>query len=349
MWKTLTRHLLLFLAVCFIGRNGHVRASYVFAHKNKILMTIELEPTVSIVCSRDNEIIPILVSNVVLADDSEEADGVMRLLSFQLVWPSFHNLKRQYHVVNGRTITEKVIKGKRTATWRRLYKDILGVSVIVDLTQRKTRLRAETFINRTFTEHRRPNFVQYWQPSFRSHGCPTFPFNNDSHHSSGKVVGTTLTHYLVWQEFYRSAAWRQCAEVDCDGWQLIFEGDAQCGVEDCEGETRRALAAARSDVVYLGWCDGFKMIKDEDKKLHKTGPPFCLHAYAITVSAARILLDKVYPCLLPADNQLRTLGLAGAISFELADMTGTTPLPVVLSREKRQGTEPTEGIFHQDW
>ena len=88
----------------------HVHA-FVFAHKNKILMHIELEPILSVTCERANKTIPVELSRVIMAANDTErktSEGLQRLQSFQLFWPNFGRIKRRYFVQNSRTIVEKL-------------------------------------------------------------------------------------------------------------------------------------------------------------------------------------------------------------------------------------------------
>lgn len=287
-----------------------------------------------------------LRGNVVFADT-----GHQNLSKFVLYWPQ-SKFVRYYVVHDENTIAEYTDKPNKVkfATWTLIRKSILGVAVIANVDNKAKQSRLGTFINTTFTDEHIRRRVEYWEPFIRTKPCPTpskHPYS-DSKHNTSKVLAITLSHYVIWQEFWRLHSWSVCPTADCDPYLVIFEGDAQCGVQDCGAVTAQVLRTSKSDIVYLGWCDGFKRIRDDAKK-QLYGPPYCTHAYAITARAAKILIDNVVFCTLPLDKQMRDLGTRRLITWEKASLRGLSKINVTLDVAKRQGSEGTEGIFHQDW
>jgi len=101
--------------------------------------------------------------------------------------------------------------------------------------------------------------------SVKSDECPTHVMENtDLAHEPNKIMGTTLAHYRVWQEFYRR--YQDSPEQRI----IIFEGDAECAVPYCGDKAISQMKQSKEDVMWLGWC-----------WYTGAGPPFCLVRLAI--------------------------------------------------------------------
>jgi hypothetical protein len=136
-----------------------------------------------------------------------------------------------------------------------------------------------------------------------------------SRRGRGKEVGITLAHYRIWKDFVRHPT--RANEAEAAAVLVVLEADAICGVENCGQAMWSAVRQMSSDYMFLGWCD---LPKPAAGPLT---PPYCTHAYAVTVAGARALLDKVDLCGKAVDEQIKALmrvHLRGHIAWEKAPL-----------------------------
>ena len=168
----------------------------------------------------------------------------------------------------------------------------------------KTPEADEAFMHHAFTVPSMPR-VYYWDGIYVGQGCPTVDtLHGDSNHTPAKIVGTSMAHYRIWQEFYR-----RYKGGDQDQRIFILEGGIHCAQDFCGDIALEQIASTSKDILYVGWCHMQHGI---------TSPPYCLHAYSISVRAAALLIPNVYPCLGPADVTVRQLCRGGNLTWALA-------------------------------
>lgn len=223
---------------------------------------------------------------------------------------------------------------------------------------RITKLMHRSFRNRTRTF---PVFKWGAVESKVSLECPTEKQTAPASHTPSKIVGTTLAHTRIWQDFYRRHKLN-----NPDDFILIFEGDATCSVVDCGSFALEQLKATTADFVYLGWCfmnategnlaTNYLNVSRNSINIsdftytqrihasHQVLPPVCLHAYALSVRAARFLFNNVYPCANAfGDWQVKVLATQGKLTWDLA-IVPPTAVPVDL-----KGPRQTQGLWVQPW
>lgn len=81
---------------------------------------------------------------------------------------------------------------------------------------------------------------------------------------------------------------------------IIFEGDAVCAVTNCRELLLEQISIMKpdTDFLFLGWCWHYS----------SSTPPFCAHAYVVTIAGARFLNDNVDACGRAIDVQIKELG-----------------------------------------
>ena len=181
----------------------------------------------------------------------------------------------------------------------------------------------EAFIREAFTVPDMPR-VYYWDGIYIKRGCPTVnPPYVDRKHSPAKIVGTSMAHYRVWQEFYR-----RYRDGDQDKRILIFESGLRCAQDFCGDIALEQIASTTKDIFYIGWCHMQHAITD---------PPYCFHAYSISVRAATFLISNVYTCDRATDVAVRRLCRNGNLTWALAAV------------EDPLRPFQTEGLMRQEW
>ena len=182
----------------------------------------------------------------------------------------------------------------------------------------------EAFLRHAFTVPNLPR-VYHWDGIYVKQGCPTvIPSHVDSEHSPAKIVGTSMAHYRIWQEFYR-----RYRDGDQDKRILILEGGIRCAQDFCGDIALEQVALTTKDIFYVGWCH---------MQLEAvTDPPYCFHAYSISVRAAAFLVSNVYTCHRPTDVAVRFLCRDGNLTWALAAVEDPL-LPF-----------QTEGLMRQEW
>jgi hypothetical protein len=138
-----------------------------------------------------------------------------------------------------------------------------------------------------------------WPPIW-TRKCPSNELQSKLHR--GKERSIALIHHQIWLDFYR----RYSKKINKLYTEVIviLEEDAYCNVKNCGEVILKEVSRMKTDVLYFGWCFGDNNLDGKD--LHN--PPACTHAYAITLSGAKILLDEVDPCGEALDIQIQNLG-----------------------------------------
>ena len=182
----------------------------------------------------------------------------------------------------------------------------------------------EEFMRHAFTLTKLPP-IYHWEGVYVDHACPTVdPSHVDSYHSPKKIVGIAIAHFRIWQEFYR-----RYRNGDQDKRILIFESGLRCAQDFCGDIALEQVASTTKDVFFIGWCH---------IELAATEPPYCLHAYSITVRAAGFLLSNFFPCDAPCDVTVQRLCKGGKLTWALASVENS-PTPKY----------KTEGLMRQEW
>jgi hypothetical protein len=132
--------------------------------------------------------------------------------------------------------------------------------------------------------------------------------------SPSKGRGSNIAHRDIWDYFHRHRR-THCEEYKkkhniTEDILLIFEYDAYLGVKDAAARTIDAIRNLRTDLMYLGYC--FK--KNQHPRVYPKAP-FCLHAYALTLTGTKKLLDLLDPCGPFADAQLFNFANDGNITW----------------------------------
>ena len=165
--------------------------------------------------------------------------------------------------------------------------------------------RNEDFIREAFSPSSTPP-VYYWDGVYGLNECPTVEMSHlDQDHTASKIIGITIAHFRIWQEFYRRHRFG-----DEEQRILILESDIHCSREFCGDIAIEHINRTDKDLLFIGWCN----IVDSSK------PPKCTHAYSISVRAAKILINNVFPCVRPIDDQLSELGDSGDLTWATANI-----------------------------
>jgi hypothetical protein len=99
-----------------------------------------------------------------------------------------------------------------------------------------------------------------------------------------------LAHGLIWEHFIRT---RENSTNENDA-IIIFEDDVHEARPDAAEWAIKAVVNMTTDFLYLGHCC------QENPKV----PPYCLHAYAMTLRGARKMWPKLDQCAGPIDTQV---------------------------------------------
>ena len=173
---------------------------------------------------------------------------------------------------------------------------------LVEIAVLKKKANNDVFIHHAFTGNSTPP-VYYWDGVYGLDECPTTAVRHlDKDHSASKIIGIVLAHYRIWQEFYR-----RHRDGDPENRILILEADIRCSREFCGDIAMEHINRTDRDLLFIGWC----RVRNNDM----SAPPVCAHAYSISVKAAKILLENVFPCVSPVDGQISRLCHEGELSW----------------------------------
>lgn len=169
-----------------------------------------------------------------------------------------------------------------------------------------------------------PFKVEYWY-SIHGPGCP-------KRKNKGNDRGVAMSHYQIWHDFVTQGNKHPQLVSDKDI-LVLLEDDAVIAVQDVKQVLLNELSDMSTDHLFLGWCYGRRYM------------PMCTHAYAITRTLARKLVNEFDLCYPHAiDAQLKHFADRGMFKWR-------KPKAESLSR-LRQGFEDnpnyfTRGIFIQ--
>jgi hypothetical protein len=180
--------------------------------------------------------------------------------------------------------------------------------------------------------------VTLWPPVI-ARSCPY----TSSQHKTER--GLAFAHLQIWMDFSYQTRY---PEMDGDSAHeapdrneyppqdkdilVIFEDDAEIAVEDISHVLAAELSDMRSDLLYLGWCEG---------RLAKP-VPLCTHAYAVTRVGAKKLINLLEPCGAALDEQFVMMAKNNWISYRTTDGSGGH------HRVKLNGTmSKDKGLFYQ--
>eukprot|EP01039_Chlorochromonas_danica_P004163 gene4163-4572_t len=163
------------------------------------------------------------------------------------------------------------------------------------------------FLQKTFTGQ--PGVIgemRLWPPIMAYH-CTTNETSYDKGH------GSNLVHYEIWDHFYKH---RRSCGIQKNDVLLIFEYDAYLGSENAVQTILESVSRMKTDFLFLGYC--FK--RRQHPRLNNRSP-YCLHAYAITISGAKKLTDLLDLCGPFADAQLSNFFNDGLISWSYLNIS----------------------------
>jgi len=132
--------------------------------------------------------------------------------------------------------------GERDVALRR----VAEVAIIIDAADEQQRKEASKFASTHFKRlvvHGVP--IRKWGSVIaKGLECPTFHPKTDPTHWPDKIIGTTMAHKRIWENF----AARNANQTSSDNspFLIIFEKDAMCAVEDCGNYALDALQSARA-------------------------------------------------------------------------------------------------------
>ena len=163
----------------------------------------------------------------------------------------------------------------------------------------------KTFTSTVFAGIKGDIQIRFLPPVF-TESCDGFskPFKSKEF---DKGRGSNLAHIQAWDNFYRTR--RSCSLVARDT-LIVFEYDAFIGHQDAGKIAIRSIRNMTSDLHYLGYC--FHKARNHPRN---GDAPYCLHAYAISITGAKILLELVDSCGPFADVQLSMLCNAGKLNW----------------------------------
>ena len=213
------------------------------------------------------------------------------------------------------------VYGDRELLWTRESPDEVKNQLVEIAMIQNPNNRSDAFIREAFSPSRTPP-VFYWDGVYGISKCPTTQTKTDKDHSATKVIGTTMAHIRIWQDFY----WRH--RSNDEGQRiLILESDVHCSREFCGDIAIELINRTDKDLLFIGWC-----VFNDSRRC-----PLCLHAYFISVRAARILSTDVFPCVNAGDEQISAMGNSGVLTWATVD-TG-----------KNRVKLRTDGLILQDW
>jgi len=243
-----------------------------------------------------------------------------------------------------------------TSVWTRVERNrrVVEAAVISNAETIAEKNKVTKMVQRSFRNRTRAFPVHKWGAveSKTNLECPTEKQTSTATHTPNKIVGTTIAHTRIWQDFYRRHRFN-----NPEDFILIFEGDATCSVVDCGSYAVEQLKTTTADVVYFGWCYmnateaalagpyvNSSRIGDKIEASHQILPPVCLHAYAVSLRVARFLFNNVFPCADGfGDWQVKGLMAQGKVAW---DMAGVPPSAVKIDLH---GPRQTKGLWVQPW
>jgi len=267
--------------------------------------------------------------------------------------------------INRSNYTKSQTNGSSIVLWTHVERNrrVLEAAIITNTDSVAEKNRISKMMHRSFRNRTRTFPVFKWGAveSKVNLECPTEKQTAPVSHTPSKIVGTTLAHTRIWQDFYRRHKLN-----NPEDYILIFEGDATCSVVDCGSYAIEQLKASTADFIYLGWCymnnteaslaslylnstqRVLNISASEYAQRVETSyqilPPVCLHAYALSVRAARFLFNNVYPCANAfGDWQVKSLATQGKLAWNMA----VVPNNAVSADLK--GPRQTKGLWVQDW
>ena len=186
--------------------------------------------------------------------------------------------------------------------WRRVAENETRNNLAEIAILSKRNVRDAGFLRTAFSNDRPP--LYHWDGVYGVNECPTTRVQYvDKGHSPTKIIGITSAHYRVWQEFYRRHRYG-----DLNTRILIMEGGIRCNHDFCGDIAIEHAKATDKDILFLGWCYF-------ETKSNFSDPPLCAHAYSISVRAANMLMNNIFPCTSPVDVQLANLCKDGILSW----------------------------------
>lgn len=171
---------------------------------------------------------------------------------------------------------------------------------------RRTQAYVESFLVVLFTKYESAVEIKMMPPHY-TESCEGSlqPYQDSVAWDKGR--GSNIAHISTWQNFVQ-------ARKNCSGnadKMIVFEYDAFVGLPDAGELAITVVNNMTTDLHYLGYC----FHKPANHPRISGEAPYCLHAYAITIRGAKILLDLVDPCGPYADVQLSRLADAGLIDW----------------------------------
>ena len=233
------------------------------------------------------------------------------LVQFELPWDHIGRLRGAQpselasviKVFNSTHLTEA--QGNKVRLWERVANEVAENKLVEIAMIQKPNTHNTAFIHKAFTLSPMPS-VYYWDGIYGVSECPTTEVMfKDKYHDASKIIGITLAHFRIWQEFYR-----RYRDGDQRQRILILESDIHCHREFCGDIALEYINNTNKDILFIGW---FYMDRHHGNK-----PPLCSHAYSISVAAAKILIDNVFPCSLPVDDQIARACERGILTWDTA-------------------------------
>jgi hypothetical protein len=116
-----------------------------------------------------------------------------------------------------------------------------------------------------------------------------------------------LAHRVIWEDF----VWRGTVpetSTFSDGILIVFEDDVFPRVENYGEATLEEVSKMHTDLLFLGWCMATPN--------QNVTPPYCTHAYAVSYTGAKKLLDSFIPCGPSIDVQFIALAHEHKITWD---------------------------------
>ena len=194
--------------------------------------------------------------------------------------------------------------GNKELLWRRTSADEMKSQLVEVAMIQNPNNRSDAFIREAFSPSRTPP-VYYWSGVYGVSACPTVEiYGIDERHTASKLIGITMAHFRVWQDFY----WRHKSD-DRGQRILILESDIHCSREFCGDIAIEHINRTDKDMLYVGFC----VWNNEPL------PPYCSHAYAISVRAAKILSNFVSFCRAPVDVMMTEVLYSNDLTWAIVD------------------------------
>ena len=162
--------------------------------------------------------------------------------------------------------------------------------------------------------------------------------DNNLSNEFDKGHGSNLAHIAAWDSFWRS---RRSCGLESNDILIVFEYDALPGRPDAGEITIEAVKSMTTDFMFLGYC----YHKPHHHPLLNKQAPYCLHAYAMTLRGAKIMLDEMDACGPFADVQVARAIDKGIITCSY--INATMDLTYLDNFYRSEGIHPS-GSFHYD-